>query len=229
MNLTTAIGFVNVLYNLNSTPPGSSEEDYLIWTSILNVAINVWEQEEGMLWNELYVKLSDASDGDKATVTGDWSYIVPTDFVFPNSSYVWIGSGTNKNVFKIIKQSEKQLYENNSDNWCYFLMDGTPTLEFNPNCNVPAGTLFYDYYKTAKQMATGSDVIEMSDPMFAVEYVVNELNKDTGDQSAGLIASQKLEGMRTKNMMSSPEQIDSALNEIEDGMGIITNTKRSFL
>jgi hypothetical protein len=227
MTLTQAINFTNTLYNLNSTPPGSTTSDYLTWTVFINIAINLWEKEEGMLWKELYVKLADATDGVKSTTTGTWSYATPTNFVFPNAGYVWIGTGVNKVAVKVIEAKDKQLYENNGDAWCYFLLDTSPTLEFNQNWVVPTGTLNYEYYKTPTQMSGGTDVIDMSDPMFAVYYTVNELNKDTGDQSAGIIAQQKMEGMRTRNEMNSPNEFNSVLNGIGDGMGV-NRIDRSF-
>lgn len=211
--VTQAIAFTNTLYNGNSSPPTSGDEDFAVWLSLFNIAIGVWETEEGMLWRQLFVKLADAADGDKTAAAGDYSYATPTNFSFPASTIVWIGTGTNKTPYKVVKQENLALYETNSENWCYFLMDTTPTLEFNPNCTVQAGTISYLYYKTATAVTTGSSTFEMGDPMFAVYYALNELKKDEGDATAGGIAGQKLEGMKTKNFMLSDNQTDSLLDE----------------
>ena len=211
MTLTQAISFLNVLYNGNSSAPTSGEEDYTVWTSLFNIAVNIWENEEGMLWRQLFVKLADAADGDKTATAGDYSYAVPTNFSQPHSSIVWIGTGTNKTPYQVIDQKDLPKYEINSDNWCYFLMDTTPTLEFNPNCTVQAGTISYIYYKTATALTTGASTFEMSDPMFAVYYALNELKKDEGDASAGGIASQKLEAMKTKDFMEPQQEDDEGL------------------
>jgi hypothetical protein len=210
--VTQAMAFLNTLYNGNSTPPTSGEEDWIVWLSLFNIAINVWESEEGMLWRQLFVKLSDAADGDKTATAGDYSYAVPTNFSQPASAFVWIGTGTNKTVYRVIDQKDLPLYETDDENWCYFLMDTTPTLEFNPNCTVQAGTINYVYYKTATVVTTGASTFEMADPMFAVYYALNELKKDEGDMTAGGVASQKLEAMRTKNFMETENQIDSLLS-----------------
>lgn len=215
MTVTQAIGFLNTLYNGNSTPPVSGDEDWSVWLSLFNISINVWESEEGMLWKQLFVKLADAADGDKTAAAGDYSYAVPTNFSLPASAYVWIGTGTNKTPYLVVKQENLALYENNSENWCYFLMDTTPTLEFNPNCTVQAGTISYLYYKTATAVTTGNSTFEMSDPMFAVYYALNELKKDEGDATAGSVAGQKLEAMRTKNFMFIENGLDSLLNDID--------------
>ncbi len=193
----------------------------MVWTSLLNASINIWENEEGMLWKQLFVKLADAATGDKTTTTGDYSYVVPTDFVFPSSGYVWLGSGTNKIAFKVIDQVNVQLYENDRSNWCYFLMDSSPTLEFNPNCQIPnAYTISYMYYKFATALVAGSDDFEMSDPMFAVYYALSELKKEEGDTSALSIAQQKLEGMKTRNIMAAPNQESSFKDRLQGGFGL---------
>ena len=214
--LDDAIEYVNSLYEIDSTAPSFGDEDYTVWTSLINVAINIWESEEGMLWKELFVKLDDASDGDKTASAGDYSYDTPTDFIFPASGYVWIGDNTNKTPYKVYKINDQQLYENNKGNWCYFTVD---TLEFNPNCDVKAGTIRYNYYKYATKMTAAANTFEMSDPLFAVYYVISELKKEEGDTASASIASQKLEAMRTKNEMATWEQEDSILSTTDAGFG----------
>ena len=219
-NLTGAISKLNTLYNGSSTPPSSGEEDYLVWTDLLNIGINIWEGEEGMLWRQLFVKLADAPDGDKTT-DGSNSYDCPSLFKFPNSSVVWLGTGTNKTSYKVIKQEDIQLYENNRGNWCYFLMDGTPTLEFNPNITIASGqTISYNYYKYASSLSSGSDLFDMSDPMFSVFYALSELKKEEGDTSALTIATQKLDAMKTLDNMVADFQDDSGFSPIGAGLGI---------
>jgi hypothetical protein len=221
MTLATAIIYLNTLYNANSSTPTAGEEDYTVWTSLFNIAINTWENEEGMLWRELFVKLANAATGDKTTAASDYSYIVPTNFVFPASAYVWLGSGNTKTAYKVIKQEDLQLYENNSGKWCYFLMDGTPTLEFNPNLTISGGdTISYNYYKTASTLSTGTNSFEMADPMYAVYFALNELKKDEGDSTAGIIATQKMEAMKTHNTLTTWQQVDSLQSDTEEGFGV---------
>lgn len=217
--LADFITYLNTLYNSSSTVPVSGEEDYTVWTSLANIAVNIWENEEGILWNELFVKLADAPDGDKTTDGGN-SYDCPTLFRFPAGGYVWLGDNTNKTAYKIIKQQDLQLYENNMDNWCYFLMDGSPTLEFNPNLTIDSDlTINYAYYKKATKLTTSTDTFEMSDPMFAVYFVLAELKKEEGNSSELGIASQKLEAMKTLNEMPSWLEEYSLTNKTEGGFG----------
>lgn len=222
-NLTDAVKKINTLYNSSSTPPNSGEEDYLIWTDLLNAGVDLWENEEGMLWRQLFTKLVAAADGDKTTTTAN-SYTLPTNFKFPNSAFVWLGTGTNKTAYKVIKQENLQLYENDTGNWCYFLMDGSPTLEFNPNLTITAGqTISYNYYKYATAVSSGSDTFEMSDPMYAVYYALSELKKEEGDTSALSIANQKLEAMKTLDYMTSEFQTNDTRNPVDIGFGVVGN------
>jgi hypothetical protein len=216
-NLTGAIEKLNTLYNGSSTPPSSGEEDYEVWTDLLNTAINLWEFEEGTAWKQLFIELADAADGDKTT-DGTNSYTLPTLFKRPNSAYVWIGSGTSKTPYKIIDIREKQLYENNTERWCYF----TPTtLEFNPNLTMDTGsTISYNFYKAATALSTGADVFEMQDPMFAVYYALSELKKEEGDTSALTIATQKLAAMVTRNEYDADFQDNTLISPMGDGFGI---------
>ena len=210
-----AIDYLNTLYEGDSTPPSSGEEDYDVWLNLLNIAVNIWELEEGVLWDELYVDLADAPDGTKTT-DGTNTYTLPTLFRFPASGYVWIGSGTNKRAYKVINKKDKQLYENNSDRWCYFT---STQLKFNPNASISTGeTITYSYYKWATKLTTGSSTFEMSDPMFAVYYALSELKKEEGDATAATIATQKLEAMKTKNMQT-PDWQETSFYPSGGGVG----------
>jgi hypothetical protein len=219
-DLDDAIDVLNILYEGDSTPPASGEEDYTVWMGLMNTAINIWENEEGIHWKELWTTLTDTSTGgDTTTTAGDYSYALPTAFRYPGAGYVWIGSGSNKTAFKVIKQEDVQLHENDTSNWCYFKMDGAPTLEFNPNCTLPTGyTISYPYYKNATALASGTSTFEMSDPMFAVYYALSELKKEEGDTSALAIAQQKLEAMKTRNIEGSDWQETSFISRTSSGV-----------
>lgn len=213
--LADAINYINTIYELDSTAPTAGEEDYEVWTSMLNIAKNLWENEEGVLWKELFVKLEDASSGDKTT-DGTTSYTCPTDFVFPASAFVWVGT----TAYKVIRIEDLQLLEDDSGEWCYFVGGTSPTLEFNKNLSMTTGdTISYNYYKHASKLTTGTDKMEMSDPMAAVYYVVGELKKEEGDSSALQVYSQKIEAMKTKNHMPTWLMDNSLLDKTETGFG----------
>jgi len=218
--LADAVKKLNTLYNSSSTPPNPGEEDYLIWTDLFNIAIALWEGEEGMLWKQLFKTLANAADGDKTTTTAT-SYALPSDFSFPNSAYVWLGDGTQRTAYKVIPIENVQLYPNDAENWCYFT--GT-TLEFNPNLGITAGqTIAYNYYAHATSVSGATDAFQMSRPMYAVYYGLSELKKEEGDISAAALANNELEAMRTQNFMTAPFQDNTTTNPIGNGFGTIGN------
>jgi hypothetical protein len=214
--LDQAISYINTLFEGDSTAPTSGEEDYTVWTGLLNIAINIWENEEGMLWRPLFIRLADSADGDKTTNDGDHSYALPALFQFPASGYVWLGAGNQKTPYKVMPIEKVQLLENDGGHWCYF----TPTtLEFNPNLTIGAGsTISYNFYKYATKLATGSSTFEMTDPFFAIYYALSELKKDEGDTSALTIATQKLEAMKTRNTMPSWYE-DNYMDDVNNDAG----------
>lgn len=213
--LNDAVEYINFLYEGDTDSPTSGDDDFTYWTGLLNLGINLWENEEGVLWNELFVKYQDytGSEVSKVTVAGTHSYDLPSDFRFPASGYVWLGSGTDKQALKVIKQEELQAHENDTAYWCYFTLT---TLEINPNITITGGyNINYNYYKHATALSSGTDTFEMSDPMFAVYFALSELRRDEGDATSGVIATQKLEGMKTKNVM--PTWLQDSFNSIEEG------------
>jgi hypothetical protein len=214
--LDDAIEYLNTLYNFSSTPPTDEEEEYAVWTSLFNVAINLWEREA--LWEELIVWLADASDGDKLTVADTFEYDCPTDFRFHVGGWVWLGDNTNKEAYQVIKAKEVHLHHNDTERWCYFL---NGILYFNPNLTFNGGeTINYEYYKKASAVSGGTDVFEMSDPMFAVYFALSELKKDEGDSTAAQIATQKLNKMVDENDASGWFQPDNLMNKTEEGFGV---------
>ena len=214
--LTDFINYVNTMYNTSSTPPIAGEEDYLVWTNLANIAINTWENDD--LWQELYVQLSAAPNGVKTTTDGVYSYACPTLFKFPACGYVWLGTELSKSPYKVIDITEKQLYEDNADSWCYFIKGASPSLQFNPNCLIPDDqTITYQYYKKASKVSSGTDVFEMSDPMFAVYFVLAELKKDEGNSGELQMAAEKLTRMKDMNEMPSWFQTNQLNNKIGVG------------
>lgn len=216
-DLDDAIEYINFLFEGDSTPPTSGEEDYNVWMGLLNIAINIWENEEGVLWRTLFTTLAESPDGTKTTTTAE-SYTLPALFQFSASAYVWLGSGNQKTAYKVIPIEKAQLLENNNDRWCYFT---ETTLEFNPNLTIGAGqTINYNYYKYATKLTTGTSTFDMTDPFFAIYYAISELKKDEGDTSALTVATQKLEAMKTKNILPAWYEDNTLDGVSDDGFGI---------
>jgi len=85
---------------------------------------------------------------------------------------------------------------------------------------MPTGyTISYDYYKFATAVSASTDKFEMKDPMFVVYYALSELKKEEGDVSALSLATQKLEGMKTKNIMPTWWESETFVPKTTPGFG----------
>ena len=217
---------INMLYESDSTAPTAGDEDYTVWTGLINSAVSVWEGEEGMMWNELYKTLTGAADGDKTTTAGDYSYACPTNMSIPPSFVRTINGGLST-YFPVIQVGKVQLLDDVGNNWCYFTGDPNTgyTLHFCPDVTLTTGdTIEYDYYANATKLSSATDKFEMNDPMFAVYWALAELKKEEGNSFEVQMASNKMKSMKTKNIMTGPyaddrvEDLDTALGG--DGFGV---------
>ena len=67
MTQDEALQQIHILLEKDTDYPTSGSEDYTVRQALLANAVRVWAYEEGVTWNELFVDLADASDGDKTT------------------------------------------------------------------------------------------------------------------------------------------------------------------
>ena len=72
----------HVLYQGDDSTPESTSTDWAVRLNLLKAAISAWDNEKGILWNELWTQLSDAADGDKTVVASTVDYDCPSDFRF---------------------------------------------------------------------------------------------------------------------------------------------------
>lgn len=214
---------IHYMYEGDSEVPTSSDEDYILRRGLINAGINRWENENGILWNELWVKVADASDGDKTTDGTSSSFDCPTDFKFPGG-YVRIqDSDGNETYYSVVKQEKLQMYTDSNKKVCYFTGNPSSGYDLNFLSAPPAGTLNYEYYKTAEQMDAATDVPEMSDPYFLVYFVISRLFEMDGQTSNSMKAFQEAEArliqMKTRNMQSAWYQ-DSRVEDKDFADGV---------
>ena len=160
---------LHTLYEGDNSTPSATGNEYLARRILLNAGISLWEKEE--LWNELYTKLADASDGDKTT-DGTRDLDCPSDFKFP-LGYLWIGTTS----YELIPPQDYTLVAaTNTNQYVYNILgnkaDGYEI--YFPFHNPASGkTLRYEYYKEATELSTVDSVFEMSDPWFAIYYALS--------------------------------------------------------
>jgi hypothetical protein len=214
MTTDEALQQIHILLEKNIDYPTVGDEDYTVRLALLKDAVQTWENEEGVLWNELFVSLADAADGDKETVAEQSDYDCPSDFKFP-AGYLKIATN---NFYPLVRPENVQKYDpNNGERYWYVTGNKATgyTYHLHPIPTVGGETINFNYYKNASLPTSGSSVLEMSDPQFAVYWALAELTKE---ENPGLaqnyldIAMAKLRAMRTKNIMPAFWQD----NQIED-------------
>lgn len=174
-------------------------EDYNLRLGFIHSAIRQWASELTN-WKELYVNLSQALDGDTIT-NGGSEHSLPSDFDRMNS-IVYVGD-----MYYQYQHSREKLTNirvTNVNN-VYHLIGNARTgkkIRFSPVPNTGL-SLNYDYYKTPYFPTLGTDIIEMSKPLYIVNYVVGKLRSTDRQgrdyQSFNDMANQIMDQMKIEN------------------------------
>jgi len=224
MNLTAIQQAIHTLYEGDTDVPSSSEEDYSVRTRLINAAINRWEKEDGVLWNELWVKLSDAADGDTTTADGTLSYDCPSDFHMPGGYVRLVDANGSSTYYMVYPPHKAQLFDNEDKKVCWF--DGNPSSGYDLNfLDDPDGsyTISYEYYKLADSLSSGTDIPEMGDPYFIVYFVLSRLYEIDGQMANATKAFQESESrlaqMKARNMQMGWYQ-DSRIEDWDLEQGV---------
>jgi len=193
MTITEVLNQIHVKYEFNVEYFDMTNEDQLVRLALVNDKINMWENEDGILWRELFTSVQDRFT-DEATYPVE-DLILPANRILSDGVY-----------YEYISPELLQEQEKMAPGQHMFTITGGDTEKV---INVPAERAneefsFY-YYKKARQYTTGveTEPLEMADPYFVIYSVVAELFLDDGDTEkaavAVQIATQKLEGMKSKN------------------------------
>jgi len=206
MNLSECLQKIHILVEGNTNYPGTSEDSYLTRLQRVQIAVQNWENEEGVLWNELFVSLADASDGDKTASDGTAEYSAPTDFKFPLGYLRLVDSSSNSTYYKLVKPGDVQLYDN-SDAKIWYVTGNASTgytihIKPTPGSTEDGYTIQYEYYKAATIPSDPTDVLEMSDPLYVVYWAAAEELKEENPALADYytqVALNKLNAMKLRN------------------------------
>lgn len=197
---------VHALYRGDGNTPSSTDTKWSQRTAILGAFINIWESTP-VKWHELYVKLSDAADGDKTAQASTLAYSAPTDFNELVSYVTTVDSNSKYTYYEVIKPYEADQYLNQDAKKVY--ITGNKKVGYTVNFlrqPTVGDTIEYTYYKDASVPSATSDVIEMSDPYAAVHYTVGKLHEQDGSgdraQLAYSIAENKLQQMSLNNELT---------------------------
>lgn len=213
-------------YEGNTSTPTSSDAEYTVRTELLKASINAWDNEPGILWNELWTNLADAADGDKTINASDLDYDMPTDFRFLGS---WVRTYTtdgNETYWQVFTAERAAMDENRDPKACFVTGNKKAGFDLHFLAQPTASdTLEYPYYKEPFEPSSGSDVIEMSDPYFCVYHSLAKLHEQDGDGDRANLAiataNQHMQNMRIRNDMApnlNPNPVDNPTN-LKSGFG----------
>lgn len=168
MTLTQIQQRIHQLYEGSTDYPDSDSDDYALRLGLINQAEQVWETEE-VDWRELH--------GTASTTTDGTSQIdAETDFIQPLGQLVITEStGDVYYPFKRTRDAQRILANNSSEKFYY--VTGTPgAYKINVNPTPSTGlTVTYPYKKSVTQVSSGSDIPQMSRPLYVVYYVLSKL------------------------------------------------------
>lgn len=178
------------LYRGDGSTPTTSDPEYTIALRNANNAINNWAGDPGVLWNELWSLNSLSTDGDKqitgsiVTTGGQTSfqankqYAAPSDMKKPGG-FILLTNPTS------LATTQIQLYQpweiqNLDPNTAAAFFVGDPNNGYTLNLqgtylgdtSWENASIDYVYYKIPTQMTTGTDVPEMSNTEFMVNWML---------------------------------------------------------
>jgi len=202
--------------------PAEGEEDWDLRLLLSYDWIDTWEGYEGTTWLELFVWLSDATDGEDTTDGTSTQFDCPTDFKFPGG-FVTLISGTQRAKYRVIRPEEIEINRNSGEAVCWFT--GNKRVGFKLNffsAPLSGQTIDYPYYKSAFKPTAAAHIFELSDPSFLIKGVLSKLHELDGQgDSATLslnLANSKLSMMKAMNQLPIWFQ-DSAIPDSDFSTG----------
>lgn len=245
-NSTTYGDLINAiqLQALNDpTPPASGSQEYQMYGQMIaNLAIPAWENERGVLWNELWVNQPNYAT-IQAQTSSTQTFVLPTDFKFIGDGTIWLtytgGTATQPatRTFPVKMLAERGL--NYLQNQPEFYIYGNPSVGYTLETGwIPktgdaeiGANISFRYYKTATKpsfdssgnLSDANDVPEMSDPNFIIYKVAAQVNAANYNMNLYQIFEDKanyaLLQMRSANDMAS-NYMDDYVKDIDGLTGM---------
>jgi hypothetical protein len=224
------------LQTLNDpTPPVVGSQEYNIYVGMIRtLAIPTWENERGVIWDELWVNQPNyyTIAATPSTTTTPINIPLPSDFKFMYGGTIWLtypgSTNASENVrsFKLQKLPNMEL--NPRNNQPEFYVTGNPVSGYNlvlgwyPQDGAAeiGATISFRYYKFANipdvtstnALQNPNDIPEMSDPNFIIYKVSAQVSANNFNTTLYQIMEDKanysLLNMRMGQEMSANFQDD---------------------
>lgn len=203
MTVTQWQSYIHSLYQGDTETPSSGDDDWNYRLNLLVWAISQWDNEEGILWHELWKQNSEAQS--QTTDGSTTQFACPTDFRFIGG-FVRLTLNGAHTYYPVIPAEKAELFKNESQKACYITGNKSSGYKLNFMDTPATGqTINYPYYRDFTTPTTGSDVLEMADPWFAIHLVLSKLHESDGEGDRALLALQmaqrSMKNMRVRNTM----------------------------
>ena len=227
MTVTQFQTAVHELYQLDSSVPVSTDEDWAVRLTLGQTAVYLWANERGMLWRDLWTLNSVDGSGAQVTGTNQATITLPSNFRMLGGFVRTKEDGVNWTYWPVVDEPKSDLFKNNTQTVRFCWVTGNFKTGFTLNFSInPANgvALDYPYYKTPTIPSAASDYFEMNDPYFAVYYTLGKLHENDGEgdraQLAYAEANERMSAMKDMNAKAPPYQENYVPDlEIEMGTG----------
>lgn len=187
--------------------PAFGNREFTLGLHLLRSAIKKWERSDGQLWRELITSLAEAKVLDPAvisTVSGAIT-VAPTNMRKPPAYVFFTKSDGNVVRHKTVEPQDgttTNVWFEGGANSGYKMHIGSEIL-----ANLTGSAFDYRYYKKAKLPSItanpSAETIEMSDPNFAIQYMLASRFQNTrngfGYKTAKFEADTALANMKIEN------------------------------
>lgn len=215
------------------TPPVSGTQEYQIYGQMIaNLAIPTWENERGVLWNELWVNEVDYGTIQVQSSGQPQTFALPSDFKMMGDGFVWVNYPGGTTAQPAVRSFPVKMLPEMSLNYLqnqpefYVMGNAVSGFELMTGWVPQSGdaeigaTISFRYYKTAAKPTFDSsgnlndptDTPEMSDPNFIIYKVAAQVNAANYNMNLYQIFEDKanycLQQMRIANDMSTNFQDD---------------------
>lgn len=227
----------------NPLAPSSGEQDYQILGQLIaTLAIPSWENQRGVLWQELWVPQNNYGT-IIAQTSGPQTWALPDDFKFIGDGYIWLAlpgsTATSPNISKYPVKRINEASLNQQLNQREFYIYGNAVNGFTlqtgwvPQAgdNEIGGKISFRYYKhaniptfdSAGNLTNPNESPEMSDPSFIVYKIGAQLSAVNYNMNMYQIleskANDSLLNMKAANEMPTDFQ-DDYVKDIDNLLGL---------
>lgn len=158
--------------------PPVGDPEFGIFRSYANEAISNWATVPDLMWSQLWSSLQTSGEGDSVYTTTKTAYAAPSDMQRPGGFVRLTGTSSPTSQWPVVPVINPSAVQIQAFNNTYAYFTGDPNNGFICNIitgNVPASqslTIDYPYYKQPTYFVNPTDVTEMPDPTYIIDWAL---------------------------------------------------------